>query len=424
MKILHTSDWHIGHQLYNYDRTPDHREALRAIAAIAAENAVDAILVSGDIFHVANPSAASQKQLSQALAEIRRRCPKARVILAAGNHDGASRLEAYRTLLSDLCIDTVGNAADVENPEAIAADLVTDIGSGYVLTLPYLHPRQLNEGLAEAIDAAIALLPDATKPVVIMAHAPVFGGNFSGHDGDDRVVGGVEIVPAQVFGTVADYIALGHIHCPQDVRGTGGRVRYSGSPLAVGFDEQYGHSVTIVEVSARGAEVVRREIPLPCPRPLVTLGGADGQPLKDITKQLKRVVKLRKKGTDDALKEAAELLAPESFVRVVALLGEDEYLKPDAEAQLRELVCDCGCNFCLLQTRRAQMKKSEGVSTLTVSEFRQMSPRDLAADYASRNGAALTETLLALFAEAAAAADSIDCDDDDFETKTPTPTTD
>lgn len=395
MKLLHTSDWHIGHELYGYDRADDFRDIARQIADIVATEQPDAMLVSGDIFHTANPSAAAQSILGRALVDIGSRHPSMPVILTAGNHDGASRLEAFSEPMRKAGIIIVGNAPRSEDADEWMDRQLVEAGGGYILPVPYMLSSRYRDTFLDALKRLADRLPEG-RPLVVAAHTTVAGCDFAGHnDADEHIVGGIESITPEAAGAgIADYVALGHIHRRQAVRGSHGRACYSGSPLAVSFDEQYTHSVSVVEITERGSVPVVRTIPLEQRRPLLTLGGADGTTWKEMLLQLKRLKK--------------EPPPRGAFFRLNVVVDNGETLPPDADSIASALIAEAEGNFCLINGIIRKREGAAGQTRMSLQLFRSMAPADIAAAYAQRVGRRLTEPMLRLFDLAKQCAESPD----------------
>jgi exonuclease SbcD len=280
MRLLHTSDWHIGRSLHGTDLLAEQEQVLGSLADVVAAESVDVVLVAGDVYDRAVPSADAQAVLSRVVARLRR--AGAAVVLTPGNHDSARRLGTFSELLA-----AGGLHVRSETPRLDEPVLLTDEhGDVAIYGLPYLEPevarfelglagreagaaRSHEAVLAEAMDRVRAdlFLRPGTRSIVL-AHAFVGGGQPSESERDISV-GGVDLVPAAVFDGV-DYVALGHLHRPQTLTP---RLRYSGSPLAYSFGEAgQQKQVWLVELDAAGLAEVRA-LPLPTPRPLVVLTG-------------------------------------------------------------------------------------------------------------------------------------------------------
>lgn len=243
MKILHTSDWHLGHTLYNYDRTAEQQAFLRQLACIVAEEQPDAMVVSGDIYHYSAPAAATQKMYTDAMLDIHQACPGMTIVVTAGNHDSSSKLEIDSSLWQHFGLNVVGNierTAEEVNLDKHIIEVKNEKGTtGYVIAVPHVYPQNFplldSETPRDQRQARFfqALLDEVKKrntaqlPVVLMAHLSIEGSDRSGHD---ESIGGIEYVPLSAMGEGYDYLALGHIHCPQDIKGSHHHARYCGTP--------------------------------------------------------------------------------------------------------------------------------------------------------------------------------------------------
>lgn len=272
LKIIHTADWHLGQSFFGYDRQPEHTAFLKWLAETVADRQIDVLLIAGDVFDVANPSASAQRQFYHFLKEINLANPGLQVVVVAGNHDSAARLEAPNPLLEELGIAVVGVVKRNELGEIDFNSLLIPLrhrdGSvqAYCMAVPFLRQgdypptdqkdqntyvagvERMYRGLYEfAMEKAGTELP-----LVAMGHLHVLGAELSDDDRSERVImGGLESVTSDSFPRELAYTALGHIHKAQKV---GGReeVRYSGSPLPMSFSEtNYRHQVVLVTLDGR-----------------------------------------------------------------------------------------------------------------------------------------------------------------------------
>ena len=278
MRILHTSDWHVGRSFHGRDLLPAQQAVLGSIAELVADEGVDLVLVAGDLYDRALPSAEAVRVCGEALSRIR--AAGAEIVLISGNHDSAQRLGFGAGFLA------AGGLHVRSAPAEVAAPILLrdEHGEVAVYGIPYLEPDTARHalGVADArshegvlLAAMDAIRGDlAGRPgtrSVVVAHAFVVGGDTS--DSERTIsVGGVETVPAAVFDGV-DYAALGHLHGVQQPDASRPWLRYSGSPLAYSFSEaRQGKSVWLVDLDADGLAEVRRHV-LPVPRPLSVLRG-------------------------------------------------------------------------------------------------------------------------------------------------------
>ena len=383
MKILHTSDWHLGHQLYAYDRTEEQQDILRQISDIVAERQPDVLLVCGDVYHTSQPSAAVQTMFSQAMVEMHRRCPQMVIVVTAGNHDSASRHEIFRVPWREMNVWAVGNV-DKEHPDS---HIIEVPGKGFVVAVPYCHERNLPEGFFQQLLDRVAERNTSGLPVVLTAHTTVSGSDFTGHDhATDYHVGGIDGIDLQQLGRGYDYLALGHIHHAQFVHGGDHRVRYSGTPLPVSFDETFSHSVTWVEIDGKGdrPEVTTTEIVNI--HPLVTLPAQEPVGWEEAMRSLKAF--------------------PDDIPAYVRLnVSVDDFLPPEAQMEAVALTETKQCRFCYIKTVR-EVKNTAQQHVFTVAEFQEQAPLDIARRYAEDKGINFDSTMLALFREAEKQANS------------------
>lgn len=146
MKILHTSDWHLGHTLYNYDRSREQQAFLKQLTRIVAEEMPDAMVVSGDIYHYSTPSASTQKMYTDGMLEIHRACPEMTIVVTAGNHDSSSKLEIDSSLWNHFGVKVVGNIErnqEEVNLEKHIVEVRNDRGilKGYIIAIPHVYPQ-------------------------------------------------------------------------------------------------------------------------------------------------------------------------------------------------------------------------------------------------------------------------------------------
>ena len=280
MKILHTSDWHIGQVFYNYDRSDEHRHFFEWLAGIVREHTPDVMVVCGDIFHTAAPSISAQKLYIESLVKIHEAAPEMTVVVTAGNHDSGSRIEVDRLLWENFNVRTIGN---VERMEENLSRHIVPIGDpvvGYVVAIPHCYPLNFpvfgNDMPREDRQVAffrkiLEKIKDTNTgglPVVLTAHSTVIGSNPGKQE---LTVGGIDSIDIGKIGDGFDYMALGHIHFPQDI---GNNARYCGSAIPVSFNENYDHSVTLVEIESAGGPVRKTVIKAPQKREMVTMPSA------------------------------------------------------------------------------------------------------------------------------------------------------
>lgn len=283
MRIIHTADWHIGHTLRGYQRDHEHRAVLTELARLVVEREADALIVAGDVFDSQNPSGDSLRLFYETLVTLHRSRPELRIVITAGNHDAAGRLEAPHALLDGINTHVVGNVRRTDGridaqrhvvplPAAngeIAA-LVLAVSYPTAACLPTL-PRSEDEEGSPVVRATKALYDElmdgvrattSSLPLIMTGHLHVAGGTES--EGAERriLVGGQHAVPPEAFPEEACYVALGHLHKPQTFKGE--RVRYSGSLLPLSATEQpYRHGVTLLTLDGGGTTLEHIELKRP-----------------------------------------------------------------------------------------------------------------------------------------------------------------
>ena len=248
MKIIHTADWHVGHELYGYDREEEFDYFFSQLSELMAEEQPDALLVSGDVYDSYMPSSTAVRQLNNALLRLHDSSPQTEIILTSGNHDSGPRLEAAAPpwlphgvhLIGSLGPDPLRNRIKIE-------------GKGVVMAIPFCYPANFPHADGDPLDGrqeryfrrVSEQLRRESLPTVLMAHLYLYGVQLNGTRQRYDIVGGSEEMPLSDIGTGYDYLALGHIHRRQRLSA---RAYYSGSPLPISFDEPAEHGVLLVEL--------------------------------------------------------------------------------------------------------------------------------------------------------------------------------
>lgn len=351
MRVLHTSDWHIGRTFHGRDLLRDQEIVLSGLADLVVEEGVDVVVVSGDLYDRAVPSGEAVETCVRVLEAIRR--AGAALVVTPGNHDSAARVGAFADFAAAGGLHLRTRITRLHEPVL----LPDEHGPVAFYGIPYLEPdpaRRVLEasntvpGASERIEgrghervlteamnrirADLSARPSGTRSVVL-AHAFVGGGRAS--DSERPIgIGGVEEVPSSVFSGV-DYVALGHLHGPQRIDE---HLRYSGSPLAYSFSEaQHRKSVWVVDLDAAGlAGVERRELPVP--RPLATVRGELEDLLVDPAHAAIEHCYLSATLTDDARPLDAMRRLQQRFPHAVHLEWEPASGRATAELRYAEAV--------------------------------------------------------------------------------------
>jgi len=397
MKILHTSDWHLGQIFYGYDRSEDDEEMLRHIKEFAVLEGPDALLVSGDVYNIAAPSSAAQRLFTEGIVAIRKACPGMAIVITAGNHDSASRLEATKELWREIGVSVVGSVArDSEGHPDFSPHIIEIEQDGrtigfvgavpycYVHNFPTVGEAQGNERQGawfRALLDEIGKRNTAGLPVVLMAHLAVSGSDLTGHSfgPTNREI---EFADLSDFGQGFDYLALGHIHCPQTLANSGGKARYCGAPKAVSFDEEYHHGVTIAEVKHGQAPEIR-EVWRDSSRPVVTWP-KDPAPFEEALAQLDAYETKAKRG---------------AYLRLNVLM--DAPLPMGAQEQVVQAAEERGFFFCDIKRTMPELpnEAKEAPRELSVSQLREMRPEQVAESYLRQKGRDMTDDYRAKLSE-------------------------
>ena len=269
MKIIHIADLHLGQIIYqNYDRVDEHEHFFMQLEDLCREEMPDALVVSGDVFDIQQPSASVKRAFTEHFVRLHNQCPSMKIVITAGNHDSASRMQADSAVwkIANTTIVGVPPSPDlVGGPDGWQKDYVVKADFGYIITLPYMSSERPD--VYKSILDWVEIDNEKGKPVVMMGHLAVTGMDPSGHNIE---IGKIKTQSVGSLGTGYDYLALGHIHKPQtighqkdcnetDVTYPSGVIRYSGSALHVSCDEKYQHTISIVEIDHRGGDVHIRQ---------------------------------------------------------------------------------------------------------------------------------------------------------------------
>ncbi|MER5454320.1 exonuclease SbcCD subunit D [Micromonospora sp. NPDC002389] len=363
MKILHTSDWHVGKVLKGQSRAEEHKQVLAGVIDIARQERPDLVVIAGDLYDTAAPTAEATRLVTRALTALRR--TGADVVAIGGNHDNGAALDALRPWAEAAGITLRG--AVREDPAEHVVDGTTADGERWRLAaLPFLSQRyairavemyeltaaETNQTYADHLGRILARLTEGfdepDRVHLVTAHLTVVGATTGGGERDAHTVLGYA-VPATVFPGTAHYVALGHLHRAQRVQGPC-PIRYSGAPLAVDFGEQENvPSVTLVEVTATTAARVR-EVPV-----------AEATALRTV------------RGT---LAQLAGITPPEGWLRV--------YVREQPRAGLREEVQELLPRALEIRID-PELVPAPGSGT-RVAQRAGRSPRQLFADYLDSRG--------------------------------------
>ncbi|MGI0119806.1 exonuclease SbcCD subunit D C-terminal domain-containing protein [Zooshikella sp. RANM57] len=310
MKILHTSDWHLGRTLYGKKRYAEFEAILSWLISTIQQHQVEVLLIAGDIFDTSTPSHRSQELYYRFLYDVSATCCR-HILVIAGNHDSPSFLNAPKTLLRALNVHVVG--AITESPEDEVITLYDELQTpqAIICAVPYLRDKDIRrvepgetledkhtklvEGVKSHYQQVCAIAEQKRDdfkssgythvPIVAMGHLFTMGGKTIEGDGvRELYVGSLAHVGKDVFPSSIDYLALGHLHIPQCVSDIQ-HMRYCGSPIPMGYGEAAQQKkVIIVEFKNRTALI--DELDIPCFQKLERISGSLGEILARI-EQLK-----------------------------------------------------------------------------------------------------------------------------------------
>ncbi|MEL0634223.1 exonuclease SbcCD subunit D C-terminal domain-containing protein [Pseudoalteromonas carrageenovora] len=335
MKVLHTSDWHLGQQFYEHDRRLEHQAFFTWLLATLVEQQIDLLLVAGDIYHTATPSASAENQLYQFIKDVKKQCPQLHVVIIAGNHDSANRILAAQPLLAQFDTHVVGRF-DVSAPNDIIIEINTNNKRAVIVAMPFLRSSDISslsqtkngssyaQGVAKAYELALDhayKVNEQNSPLIVMGHLHAKGGDISSDSERNLVIGGEESISANVFGSKANYVALGHLHKAQQVA-KNDAIRYSGTPIPMSFSERnYTHQVNVIEFKIDEKHDISTTVnPLYIPRAadIIVLPKRECVPLNELCEQIKTLdtaqntvapylrVKLKSSDTDTTFREQIE----------------------------------------------------------------------------------------------------------------------
>lgn len=328
IRILHTADWHLGQTFFGYDRMEEHEVFLNWLAEEIRQKEIDALIIAGDVFDVSNPSAASQSMYYQFIYRVTAENPYLQIVIVAGNHDSAARLEAPLPLLQAMRTEVRGVVRKLEGGEIDYDHLTVELKNrkGEVellcMAVPFLrqgdYPAVQTEGnpYAEGVCELYAQLLQRlwkrrteNQAILAIGHLQATGSEIAEKDYSERtVIGGLECVSPEAFSEQIAYTALGHIHKAQRVSGRE-NVRYAGSPIPMSFAEKhYHHGVVMVTFDGGCAVDIER---LECPKLIPLVSVPNGEPVSP-------------EAILEALKELPETEAVAPYLEVKVLLEEPE----------------------------------------------------------------------------------------------------
>lgn len=277
IRILHTADWHLGQTFFGYDRTQEQEHFLSWLTDEIKVREIDVLILAGDVFDVSNPSAASQRMFYRFIRQVTAESPHLQLVVVAGNHDSAARLETPIPLLNEMNT-TIKGIVRKQDGEIDYDDLIVELKNkegqveAWCLTVPFLrqgdYPAVETEGNAYAegvgelykrLIERVSQRKTADQALIAVGHLQATGSEIAEKDYSERtIIGGLECVSPDAFSSDVAYTALGHIHKAQRVSGRE-NVRYAGSPLSMSFAEKhYRHGVVLVTLDQAEVQSIEK----------------------------------------------------------------------------------------------------------------------------------------------------------------------
>ena len=406
MKILHTADWHLGDNFHGYERSAEHEHFLEWLKGVIVSERPDALLMAGDIFDNANPSAHAEEMLYSFLAKATSLHPGMRIIIIAGNHDSGRRLQAPAELLRPMGVEIRGVVEHDDKDLPLTDNLIIPIAAvganqvqTVVIAVPYLRSGdfEIKENLSRSIrDFLQSLVAKARKqygkevPVVLMAHLYAAGAEIAQSEHSERlVVGGEDCIDARGLDAGADYVALGHIHKAQQVGGEDKMIFYAGSPMPMSFAEKnYSQGVNMITFGASGGAIIDRLVYKPL-RAVQSIPANGAAPLADILTQLHALPK-------------ADRVNPAEWPYLEIRLKDNE-ANPAAQAEIINALQDRAARLCPLVRVVPEGKADNRQRKMqSLDQLRNISPLDIAHDaYLTATGREMSEELAKRFKQAA-----------------------
>ncbi len=420
LRVLHTSDWHLGRRLYGHTRYQEFAEFLDWLYNCICEQAVDVLIVAGDIFDSMTPSNKAQALYYQFLGRVSH-SPCQHIIIVAGNHDSPSLLDAPKEVLKFLNVHIVGTACDNIEDEVITLTDHNQQAQAIILAVPYLRDKdvrhsvsaessddknsQLVAGISEHYAKATAIAKQrqtalqtdlqissqkklqaepktkrqkqqqTTKkiPIIATGHLMAMGGKTTDDDGvRELYIGSLGGISANIFDKDIDYVALGHLHVPQLVGGEE-HIRYSGSPIAMGFGEAKQQKqvllITFDNNKQKDKQKDIRSIAVPCFHKLAQVKGD----FSEIEQQLIKLKTLKQAvwveviyQSDKVISNLAEqlsLITKDSDVEIIKIKNSQSYqqiLRQSSQSEsLHDLTCEEVFERCLTTHKVADNQRNQ-----------------------------------------------------------------
>ncbi|KAA6331825.1 Nuclease SbcCD subunit D [termite gut metagenome] len=370
MKLLHTADWHLGQIFFEYDRKPEHIQFLEWLKTHIHHLSVDVLLVAGDVFDSPNPSAESQRLFYKFLRETVNENPQLQIVIIAGNHDAAARLEAPNPLLEGMNITVRGIVKHTAEGDIDINHFIIPLMTGgeikaYCLAVPYLrqgdHPEagSYAQGVKKMYEILYQKVTDTGKPIIAMGHLQATGAEISENDRSERaVIGGLECISPDSFAEGIAYTALGHLHRSQQVSKRE-NVRYSGAPIPMSFAEKNNkHGVVYVEITENNTFI--NHIVFEAPAKLVCIH----KPLAEIFTEMETL-------------PDGEVTAASPYLEIKVMITEPE---PTLRHQIEEALRNKSVRLTRIESFVPKREEDDDTGTISYEEFQKINPVNIALD--------------------------------------------
>ena len=377
MKIIHTADWHLGQSFYEYDRKAEHLRFMAWLKDITLKMKIDVLLIAGDIFDSPNPSAESQKLYYSFLRDITNENAHLQIIIIAGNHDSAARLEAPNPLLENMNVAVRGIIKRTGDGDIDYDSLIIPLNTGgYCMAVPYLRQgdfpamESYSKSIKAMYDNLFEKVCDKTVPIIAMGHLQATGSEISENDRSERtIIGGLESVSPEAFSDRIAYTALGHLHRGQKISGRE-NVRYSGTPIPMSFAEKNNKQgvvfVDITETSEHGKfKLYIERIEYEGCIKLISIP-KEPMPLNDVLSEI------------SSLPEG-EITDMSPFVEIKILITEPE---PSMRHQIECALAGKSVRLARISATMQEYEKER--KTLSIDELCETNPIDIAEDIFAR----------------------------------------
>ena len=382
MKIIHTSDWHLGQNFFGYDRSEDHESMIAQLIDLIHAEEPDALVIAGDIFDIATPNTTVQKYFSEAIVRIHDARPAMTIVCISGNHDSASRHEVHQTPWEALKVKMIGKA----NMTDMKENIIPVDSKGWIVAIPYTNERFLNDEFYSKLESAVKEKTSEELPIIYVGHAAITGCDHAGHElMNERFVGGIEYTGLDEIGDIYDYIALGHIHKAQTFGN--GRARYCGTPIPVSFNEAlsgYEHGFSIVETEVHGSIPSIRTVDVKCPHPLVSIPSDGHAPWKEVIDSLKKF--------------PSDIKA---YIRLNVLLKDSEHMPFDKDRQIQEAMEGKKARYAVTNPTRESLvseeRRQNAIKAITVEELQNLDPVNVLRSYAESQGMTFSDNFQGMF---------------------------